>query len=165
MIIEVQEQNKRQTKIIEAIGRNMKISEIASDLKVSKWIILNDIKKMKYYKDPKLIQAYQIAKNGRNPKTISKATSAENKFQDMTGMTLKEKTFLNMLHYYKPELLKIINSKDENLAIHKLSSSVKRCLKKHDIIKQRWKQSEITTSARKYLMNPKHNIWKEYLVE
>jgi hypothetical protein len=152
------DQEKRRPIILEGLSRNMKTSEIASQLGVKKWVIKRDIRKMRYNRNPKLKRAYKTADEAKEKNMRSKANRAEEKFQDMTGMTLEEKTFLNMLHYYRPELVKILSSNDENPAINKLASSTKRCLKKHGIIVTGWKESEITPKARKYLEDPEHKI-------
>lgn len=159
MRTQVKKQEKHREIILEGISNSLKTSEIASQLNVDKRIIKNDIQKMKRSQDPELVQAYKTANKRENTK--SDAARAEKKFKDMTGMTLKEKTFINMLYYYRPELLEILKSKDENLAIQELSSSAKRCLKKHGIITKGWRKSEITSETRDYLSNPDHQIWEE----
>ena len=63
----------------------------------------------------------------------------------MTGMTLREKSFLNMLNFSKPEILTILRSDDPESAIRKLSSSTRRSLI-HNGILERYK-SEITQQA------------------
>lgn len=158
MTAQSNEQEERRPVILEGLSRNLKTSEIASQLGVKKWVIKRDIRKMRYNRNPKLKQAYKTADEAKEENIRSNASRAETRFQDMTGMTLEEKTFLNMLHYYKPELMKILGSNDENQAINKLASSTKRCLKKHGIINTGWKESEITPKALKYLEDPDHKI-------
>jgi hypothetical protein len=154
-------QAKRQTAIIEGISRNLKPSEIASKLSVGKWVVVKDIKKMRYQKNRELEKAYETAEKRRNEnKAKPIAVRAEKRFKEMTGMSLEEKTFINMLQYYKPDLLEILNSKDENLAIQRLPSSTKRCLKKHDLITSGWKGS-INKKVRKYLRDQDHQIWRK----
>lgn len=152
---------ERRPAIIEGISRNMKPSEIASKLSVGRWVIVKDIKKMKYEKNSELEQAYKTAKKRMNKETKPIASRAEKRFKEMTGMTLEEKTFINMLHYHKTELLMILNSKNENEAIQRLPSSTRRCLKKHDIITSGWGDSEINEKVREYLSDNDHQIWKK----
>jgi transposase len=152
-------QAERKSAIIDGISRNIKPSEIASKLSVSKWVVIKDIKKMRYQGDPELEQAYKTAKSKKKSTPI--AVRDEKRFQEMTGMSLEEKTFINMLHYYKLDLLEIVASEDETLAIQRLPSSSKRCLKKHDIITSGWKDSEINEKVREYLSDQDHQIWKK----
>ena len=161
MITQLKKQEKRRSTILEGLSRNLKTSDIASQLNVDEWVILNDIKKMKYHKDPELRQAYETANRRKREKKKFIATRDENTFQDITGMTLQEKSFRNMLHYYKPELLDILNSEDENLAIQKLSSSDKRCLRQNGIITPKLGKSELTLKARECLSDPDHKIWEK----
>ncbi len=158
MTTQSNEQKKRRPVILEGLSRNLKTSEIASQLGVNKWVIKRDIQSMRYNRNPKLKQAYKTADEAKEENTRSSANRAETRFKDMTGMTLEEKTLLNMLHYYRPELLKILGSNDENHAINKLASSTKRCLKKHGIIVTGWKDSELTPKAREYLEDPDHEV-------
>lgn len=79
------------------------------------------------------------------------STVSEETFHSMTGMSLQEKTYLNMIAFYKPELMKVINSEDEAEALRKLSPSVKRSLKNNGIIIKGWGKYEITPEARKHL--------------
>jgi len=69
----------------------------------------------------------------------------------MTGMTFKEKSFNNMMSYYKPELSKILKSENEYDAIRELSKSVRKTLKKNGIIARVQKNSGLTRRARTYL--------------
>jgi hypothetical protein len=154
-------QAKRQTAIIEGISRNLKPSEIASRLSVGKWVVVKDIKKMRYQRNSELEKAYETAKKRRKNKTKPTAFHADKRFKEMTGMTLEEKTFINMLHYYKHDLLEILDSKNETLAIQRLPSSDRRCLKKHDIITSGWKDSGINEKVREYLSDQDHQIWKK----
>lgn len=154
-------QAERRSAIIEGVSRNIKPSEIASKLSVSKWVIVKDIKKMRYQGDRELKQAYETAKSRKKKKTKPIAVRAEKRFQEMTGMTLEEKTFINMLHYYRTDLLEILASEDETLAIHRLPSSTRRCLKKHDIITSGWGESEINEKVREYLSDENHQIWNK----
>jgi hypothetical protein len=69
----------------------------------------------------------------------------------MTGITLQEKNFRNMINYNKRELLKILKSKDQQAEIIKLPKSIRKTLKKNGILTKKWQDSEITKSAQEYL--------------
>jgi hypothetical protein len=69
----------------------------------------------------------------------------------MTGMTFQEKTRNNMMFFYRPELRKILKSKNEENAIRELPNSVKKTMKRNGIISTGWKRLEITAYARAYL--------------
>jgi hypothetical protein len=154
-------QAKRQTAIIEGISRNLKPSEIASRLSVGKWVVVKDIKKMRYQRNSELEKAYETAEERRKNKIKPIAVRAEKRFKEMTGMSLEEKTFINMLYFHKTDLLEILESKDENEAIQRLPSSTRRCLKKHEIITSGWGDSGINEKVREYLSDQDHQIWKK----
>jgi hypothetical protein len=71
----------------------------------------------------------------------------------MTGISLQEKSFRNMIDFNRHELLKILKSKDQHAAIMKLSKSVQKTLKKNGIIVKRWQDNEISERAEEYLTN------------
>ena len=73
------------------------------------------------------------------------------KFLGMTGITLQEQSFRNMIDFNKHELLKILKSKDQHAAIVKLPTSIQKTLKKNGIIIRRWQDNEISERAQKYL--------------
>jgi len=69
----------------------------------------------------------------------------------MTGMTLKEKSFRNMIDFYKPSLKAIMKAKDQNAAIMKLPKSARGPLVRNGIITKGWHGREITPDAREYI--------------
>jgi hypothetical protein len=73
------------------------------------------------------------------------------RFQRITGITLKEKSFRNMIDFNKHELLKILKSKDQHVAIGKLPKSVRKTLKQYGIITNVWHKGEITLKTLDYL--------------
>jgi hypothetical protein len=73
------------------------------------------------------------------------------RFQSMTGITLQEKSFRNMIDFNKHELLKILDSKDQNTAISRLPKSIKRTLKNNGIITEGWHECELSLKALDYL--------------
>ena len=75
------------------------------------------------------------------------------RFLGMTGITLQEKSFRNMIDFNKYELLKILKSEDQHAAIIKLPASIRKTLKKNGIITKRWQDNEITIKTRDYLFS------------
>jgi hypothetical protein len=73
------------------------------------------------------------------------------RFLGMTGITLQEKSFRNMIDFNKPELLKILKSEDQNTAISRLPKNIRRTLVHNGIITKGWHKCEITVHAKKYL--------------
>lgn len=81
------------------------------------------------------------------------AHERNDRFLRMTGMTLQEKSFRNMIDFNRHELMKILNSKDQNAAIMKLPKSVRKPLMHNGIITSGWHSREITPHAREYLID------------
>jgi hypothetical protein len=76
----------------------------------------------------------------------------------MTGITLQEKSFRNMIDFNKYELLNILKSNDQHAAIMSLPENIKKTLKRNGIITKRWQDNEISDRAQEYLTikNPAH---------
>ena len=110
---------------------------------------------MQYNQDPELKQMYkkrdELTKNNRK----LYAQRQDTLFLNMTGMTIDEKMFQNMIDFYEPELDEILSSKNESDAISKLPSKVRRTLKRNGIIKNGRGKYEITQKAREYIANQK----------
>jgi len=145
------EHEKRRLIILEGIDGGIENSEIAAKLGVPLWVVRRDLKKMRYNRDPELKKAYRKAQERVQTKKQIIANSLGDRFHRMTGMTFKEKTFNNMMSFYKPELTKIINAENECAAIRDLPNSVRKTLKRNGIIAQGWKTPEITEHARAHL--------------
>jgi hypothetical protein len=78
----------------------------------------------------------------------------------MTGMSFQEKNFENMINFYRPELIKIIMSQDENMAISSLSKNIQKVFTNNKIISGGARtvgvdKRKISSKARGYL--PSHN--------
>jgi len=69
----------------------------------------------------------------------------------MTGMTLHEKSFQNMVHFYKSELMTILRSGDHEAAIRNLPNSTRRTLMHNGILTKRNKP-QITQQAQNQLL-------------
>jgi hypothetical protein len=145
------EQEMRRITILKGISDGLTRSQIAEKLCVRPCVVTKDLTRMKRKRDSKLIQAYITAQKLFQAKKLLRANRHDDRFHQMTGMTLKEKTFENMMSYYKPELLKIINSNDECAAIRGLSDSVRKTLNNNGILLKGWKKPVITIRARTYL--------------
>ena len=147
----IQEQEKRRPIILEGIIGGFAKSKIAVKLGVPLWVVRRDLKRMRYNRDPELKQAYKEAEEQVQAKGQLVTSILGERFQRMTGMTFKEKTFNNMMSFYKPELRKILKAENECAAIRDLPNSVRKTLKRNGIIAQGWKTPEITAHARAYL--------------
>lgn len=147
---------KRRPIILKGISQDLKHSEIAAQLGVNRWVIMNDLRYMQYNGDSELKQAQEAQRQIRAKKrsiTIRDKTYIKHneRFLRMTGMTLQEKTFRNMIDFYKPELLKILKSNEQSAAIMNLPKNIRRTLMHNGIITDGRHHREIASDARKYL--------------
>ncbi len=147
----INERAARRLTILNGINRGLSHSKIAWKLGVSRLVVKKDLNMMRRTKDPELKQAYKKALDRVQAKKLAVSNRPGEKFHDMTGMTFKEKSFSNMMSYYKPELSKILKSENEYDAIRELSKSVRKTLKRNGIIARVRKNSELTRLARTYL--------------
>jgi len=146
-----QERQKRRQVILDGISQDIKQTDIAAQLGVSRWVIKNDIKYMRINRDPDLKSAIEGREQVRAEKRPDLASASEARFKSMTGMTLKEKSFRNMIDFYKPSLKAIMKAKDQNAAIMKLPKSARGPLVRNGIITKGWHGREITSDAREYM--------------
>jgi len=147
----INERAARRLTILNGINWGLSHSKIAGKLGVSRLVVKKDLNMMRRTKDPELKQAYKKARERVLEKKLAVSNRPGEKFHDMTGMTFKEKSFSNMMSYYKPELSKILKSENEYDAIRELSKSVRKTLKRNGIIGKVRKNSELTRLARTYL--------------
>ena len=144
------DRHDRRLVILKGISQDLKYSEIATQLGVNRWTILSDIKIMRKRRDPELQQAQQTKEKIRaNKQSVSSAINE--RYLRMTGITLQEKSFRNMIHFYRPELRKILKSKDQYNAFNKLPKSVRKTLLKNEIMTKGWNNNKIASNAMKYL--------------
>ena len=146
-----QERQKRRQVILDGISQDIKNSEIAVQLGISRWVIKNDIKYMRVNGDSELKHAIEKREQVRAEKKPNLASVSEERFKRMTGITLKEKSFRNMIDFYRPSLMVIMNAKDQNAAIMKLPKSARGPLIRNGIITKGWQGREITSDAREYM--------------
>jgi hypothetical protein len=148
MTSDIQEQKKQRLDILDGISKGLGNSKIAARLGIPLWTVKRTLRRMRYNGDSELKQAYVRAQE--LVKKQSAASLSDERFHSVTGMTFKEKTFSNMMSFYRPELMKIIRSKDECAEIRDLSKSVRRTLKHNGIIAH-FRVPYITAQARSYL--------------
>jgi hypothetical protein len=147
---------KRRLIILKGISQDLKHSEISAQLGANRWGIISDIKFMRRIGDLGLIQAEEAQVQVREEKVLllmkEKGHFKQNeRFLGMTGITLQEKSFRNMIDFNKYELLKILKSEDQHAAIIGLPKSIQKTLKRNGIITKRWQDNEITERAQEYL--------------
>ena len=133
------------------VARSLTYSDIAEQLGVKRWIVSSDIRKMQKDKDIELVEMYQKRQELINSKKQVNAQRQDTKFIEMTGMSIDERMFENMIIFYKLELRKVLKAKDESEKISKLSRKVRRILERNNIITRDWGKYEITSKARAFL--------------
>jgi hypothetical protein len=151
--------------ILEGISQDLKNSEISAQLETNRWVIKSDIKYMKQNGDTGLTQAKEVQAKVREKKILllseqKKHFKHNKRFLGMTGVTLQEKSFRNMIDFNKFELLKVLKSEDQHAEINKLPKSIQKTLKKNGVITKRWRDNEISERAQEYLTfkNPTHEL-------
>ena len=146
----IRERQERRLIILEGISQGLKHSEIATQLGVNRWVILNDLRFMRNNGDPELNEAQKAQEQIRVNKP-SVASISNERFLNMTGMTFQEKSFRNMIDFNKQVLMKILNSKNQRTAIRSLPKSIRKTLKNNGIITNGWYKCEITLKTLDYL--------------
>ena len=163
MLENIGARNKRRQIILEGISQDLGHSEISAMLGANRWVVRSDIKYMQRNDDLGLRLAKEDQALIREEKVLllteeTRHFKQNQRFQSMTGITLQEKSFRNMIDYNRHDLLNVLRSEDQNAAIFKLSKSIQKILKKNGIITKRCQDNEITESAEDYLtdMNLAH---------
>jgi hypothetical protein len=151
MLNNVSSPEERRLVILRGIDQDLTNLEIAEKMDIRIGVVKRDLKAMKYVRDPELIQAYTDKKKRALKIRQKPANERNERFKLMTGMTFQKKNFENMVSYYRPELIKILRSKDENAAIMGLSKSVQRTLVRNEIIDGFTHSRQISFKARNYL--------------
>jgi hypothetical protein len=142
---------ERRLIILKGIGQDHSTIEIAAEIGVRKWMVLNDLRAMNYSKDPELKQAYLDKETRAHAGQLLRINIRDERFRHMTGMTFQEKNFENMINYYKVELETIYKAKDECTAITNLSTDIRKTLKRNDILTGYRNKIKLTAKARNYL--------------
>jgi hypothetical protein len=143
-------QEERRLLILKGIGQDRTSVEIAAEMGVRIWMVLNDLRTMKYNKDPELKQAYLDKETRANANKQSQIM--DERFHNMTGMTIQEKNFENTINYYKMELQRIYESQDEFTTIMGLPSVVRNMLRRNEILTWHSRKMRISAKARDYLL-------------
>jgi hypothetical protein len=143
---------ERRLIILRGIQKDHTNLQIAAEMDVPKWVVLKDIRAMIYSKDPELKHAYLDKKKRLYANKVSATNNIDATFLGMTGVTFQEKNFQNMMNYYKHELRRIYTSKDECTAITKLSTDIRKTLKRNDILTGRRGNARLTDKARGYVI-------------
>lgn len=128
---------ERRETILEGISKDRNIKEIATNIGVSRRQIIRDVWYMRKRRDPGLLKAQEKASEKLKQESNFLQNKQNRAFIELTGKTLKEKSFQNMVDFYRPELIRILKSEDRKLSISRLPKSVKRTLIKNDIIRMR----------------------------
>ena len=146
----IRERQERRLIILEGTSQGLKHSEIATQLGVNRRVILNDLRFMRNNGDLELKKAQKTQEQIRvNIPSVSSINTE--RFLNMTGITPQEKSFRNMIDFNKHELMKILNSKNQNAAIMSLPKSIRRTLKNNGIITNKWRKCEISLETLDYL--------------
>ncbi len=143
--------DERRLIILKGIDQDHSTIEIAEEMGVKKWMVLNDLRAMNYSKDPELKQAYIDKETRAHAEQLSLTNQRNERFHKMTGKTFQEKNFENMISYYRVELDTIFKSKDEFAAITRLSDGTRKTLKRNDILSGFRSRVQLSEKARSYL--------------
>ena len=117
MLKNVGSPEERRLIILRGIEQDLTSLEIATKMGVKLGRIMSYLKTMKYNRDSELKQAITDKKIRALASKQAIVNLRNERFKLMTGMTFQEKNFENMVNYYRPELTKIIGSKDENAGL------------------------------------------------
>ena len=143
------EDNKKRNAILEGISQNISVVDISRRTGTTRREVVRIIRAMRRNKDPELREAEDVAEAENNSR-LNTSQKLDNKFYEMTGLTFQEKTFQNMVAFYRPELISILNTRDQDTAIRKLPTSVRKTLVRNNILTSKGKL-EVTQIAIKYL--------------
>lgn len=144
---------ERRLMILRGIRQDHTNIQIAADMGVGMWTVLNDLRAMSYSRDTELKQAYVDKETRLLAKRGSATNLRDEKFHKMTGLTFQEKNFQNMVNYYKAELRLISKSRNEYTAITRLSTDIRKTLRRNDILVGHGGRIQLTDKARDYLRN------------
>jgi hypothetical protein len=146
-----EEPETRRQALLDGISQNLNYTDIAAQLGVRRGDLLKDVKAMRRSRDPDLRDAQRNGQAKIDEEKQSASKRREERFYNMTGMTLHEKSFQNMVIFYKPELMTILKSGDREAAIRNLPKSTRRTLMHNGILTKK-NRPEITQQARDQLL-------------
>lgn len=142
------EQETLRTRILDRIREGVKIPEIAAQIGVREIVVKKEIRGMRYEHSSGLHEAQEAAFRKASSIHGEAAQAIGDRFKMMTGMTFQEKTYQNMIEFYKPELQRILNARDQSTEIMKLPKSVLKTLRSNGIIIHERSTSAIASRAR-----------------
>jgi hypothetical protein len=144
------EDDQKRKALLDGISQNISIVDISHQTGITHRELVRDIRNMRRKNDPDLLEAQNIAEAENDEKKKVASQRHDKAFFEMAGLTLQEKTFQNMIFFYKPELNQILSSRDQDAAIRKLPTSVRKTLVKNNILTRRGKL-QVSQIAIKYL--------------
>ena len=167
MLKNVGSPEERRLIILRGIEQDLTSLEIATKMGVKLGRIMSDLKTMKYNRDSELKQAITDKKIRALASKQAIVNLRNERFKLMTGMTFQEKNFENMVNYYRPELTKIIGSKDENAGIMRLPKNVQRALTRNEIIigHKKWRQISSKACDQLQLSRKRNGLNKNRVVK
>jgi hypothetical protein len=151
MLNNISNPEARRLVILRGIDQDLTNLEIATKMGVKIHIVKSDLRAMKFNRDSELKQAYTDKKIRAIASKQAIVNVRNEKFKSMTGKTFQEKNFENMVYFYRPELIKILGSEDETIAIMGLPTSIQRTLARNEIINGLKFNRQISSKARNYL--------------
>jgi hypothetical protein len=151
MLNNISNPEARRLVILRGIDQDLTNLEIATKMGVKIHIVKSDLRAMKFNRDSELKQAYTDKKIRAIASKQAIVNVCNEKFKSMTGKTFQEKNFENMVYFYRPELIKILGSEDETIAIMGLPTSIQRTLARNEIINGLKFNRQISSKARNYL--------------
>jgi hypothetical protein len=137
--------------ILDGISQNLGYNELASQLGVSRRKVIREVKTLRRRRDPDLFEAQRAAKVRVDEEKLSVSRKREERFFRMTGMTIQEKSYQNMVQFYKPEILSILESENQEAAVSEIPQRVRKILRKYNILTGR-SFPEISRRARDQLL-------------
>jgi len=145
------DQEQRREALLDGISQNLSFKELAARLGIRRGTLIRDIRAMRWSNDSGLLEAQRLAQDVVEEERQSVSAGHEARFLRMTGMSISEKTFQNMVFFYRAEILSILNSRDSVAAIRDLPSGVRKTLLHNKILVNRVRP-EISKRARDALL-------------
>jgi hypothetical protein len=139
------DEDRRQV-LLNGISQNIKYTELAALLGVRRRELITEVKTLQRNRDPDLEKARRLGQAKKRKEELAASRKREENFYEMTGMTFQEKSFQNMVYFFKRELLTIVRSRDQEAAIRNLPKSTRRTMVHNGILIKR-KSNEITQKA------------------
>jgi len=123
--------------LLDGLSRNQSYAELALRLGVRRGELIREVKGMRRRRDAGYFDAKRRGRGFLEEERVAVSVRREERFFGMMGMSIREKTFLNMVSFYRPELLAILRSEDHESAIRELPNSVRKTLVRNNILASR----------------------------